>query len=193
MGAFLESTTIRWEVARGLTVVVAAFGIGGLAVTLVKPCQLRVAENIFILAGSLASAFVSALLVHLRLDHWPASVRRGIVMLLVSAVALQFLVSNITGAASRARQKRAQAEIRGLATRLESGIKVQPGLDPWGHRYLISVVPGRGYSIVSLGECSESDIQPGAAYVAGTTNRTTDDIVLLNGQFIRYPEGMQNQ
>jgi hypothetical protein len=192
MLAFFESTKTQWELARGATIVVASLAVGTLALALFRPCRLSVAENTFILAGSLTGALVSAILVLVRTERWPASIRRGIVVLLLSALALQFTISNMNGAATRARQKRAMAEMRGLSSRIESGETVRPGLDPWGHAYQLSL-NREGHTIVSLGECSESDIGKGQTYSPGTTNETTNDIVLSNGRFIRYPEGIQNQ
>jgi len=127
---------------------------------------------------------------------------------IIAAIAIPAL----TGAIQRARQKRTVAELRTIATAVSSYAvdfafmpKVGPGdanilapylvptyvrhlegVDGWA-RAIVYEASGLDYTVRSLG--SDGIAQVGAP-LGGTTS-FADDIVISNGIFVQWPEGMQ--
>jgi hypothetical protein len=67
-----------------------------------------------------------------------------------------------------------------------------PELDGWCHRFTIRSEEEH-YEIISLGKDGQADTSRSQDYVAGPTDRFEDDIVLRDGAFFRYPEGVRQQ
>jgi len=65
-------------------------------------------------------------------------------------------------------------------------VKKVPWQDGWRHDYRFGAL-GFEYTIVSLGRDGVAD----ASWIEGPTTRFTSDIVLYNGVFVQWPEGMQ--
>jgi type II secretion system protein G len=127
---------------------------------------------------------------------------------IIAAIAIPALTSAI----QRARQKRTMVELRTVATavssyatdfayvpRVPSGVvqdlipyltptylKVLPYLDGW-RRSMLYNSEGLNYTVRSNG--SDGLTQAGAP-LGGTTS-FADDLVMMNGVFVQWPEGMQ--
>ncbi len=119
----------------------------------------------------------------------------------------------LTSAIQRARQKRTMVELRSVATavssyatdfgfvpRLASGdveslaayllptyLRSLPGDDAW-QIPMVYESEGLDYTVRSLG----SDGVAQASLAWGPTTRFADDIVISNGIFVQWPEGMQS-
>lgn len=122
------------------------------------------------------------------------------------------VVPDILGAIDRKRQRESMKEMKQIASSIEeyraahgsyaawprgaiSEVLPQlpqqlPRLDAWCTEYEVASGP-EGYVIVSYGKDGERQLPPGGEYEPGTTTDFDDDIVLRNGEFLAYPEGMQ--
>lgn len=116
------------------------------------------------------------------------------------------------GAINRGRQKRTMADMRQCAVALEMygqayGIYPEtddpaelrsllleftqmPENDGWGQPWRVQVT-SFSYTIVSYGKCGEPDDPSLTSYETGTTTGFQSDIVYANGEFVRWPEGIQ--
>ncbi len=118
------------------------------------------------------------------------------------------------GTLDRARQRRTMADLHTIAIALESYntdfgfypagdggpvssisgdleptyVKPVPVLDGWSNPVGYAS-NGSGYTLSSRG----GDSAPSLPWPGGPTHRTGDDIVLVNGQFYQWPEGLQYQ
>ena len=125
---------------------------------------------------------------------------RAALLALLLFVVVGTLGPNLMGAVPRARQVRAMAQLRSLAGTLDPQLKGHTLLtgerlgptDPWGHPIRIVTRPDR-YFIISFGECGEPDLTSlnRSEYIPGPTTDYSADIVYSNGEFVRYPEGVQ--
>ncbi len=61
-------------------------------------------------------------------------------------------------------------------------------LDGWRNSYLYTSTDGDSYTLVSLGINNEFD----TPWTAGPTSYFVDDIVVVDGSFIQFPDGPQN-
>jgi general secretion pathway protein G len=128
---------------------------------------------------------------------------------IVAAIAIPALNSAI----QRARQKRTMADLRAVATavssyatdfgfvpRLASGevgsltgyliptyVRTLPTADAW-HTPMLYESEGLGYTLRSLG----SDGVAQGSLTLGPTTRLADDIVMADGVFVQWPEGIQS-
>lgn len=67
-------------------------------------------------------------------------------------------------------------------------IKAVPMLDGWNSWFLYGTTASRSdYAVVAAAQEGE----PQSAPVYGPTTDFTDDIILVNGQFVQWPEGVQ--
>jgi type II secretory pathway pseudopilin PulG len=122
-------------------------------------------------------------------------------------------IPNFLTAMNRSKQKRTMADMRTIGTVLEAYatdnrvypaadsldalrplvvpkyIKQLPTLDGWTHPFRYAPREN-GYSLVSAGSDGVFNQAP-AEYTKGTTNKFDCDIVLSNGEFVVYPEGVQ--
>jgi hypothetical protein len=116
------------------------------------------------------------------------------------------------GAVNRGRQKRTMADMRQCAVALEMygqthGIYPEtddpvelslllleftsmPEHDGWGRPWRVQVST-YSYTLVSYGKCGEPDYSSLAEYENETTTSFQSDIVYANGEFVRWPEGIQ--
>lgn len=121
-------------------------------------------------------------------------------------------VPNLLGAIDRVRQRETMDEMKQIAASIEeyraehgsyprwsrspiSKLSLAPPeeipiLDSWCTEYEVESGP-EGYVIVSYGKDCKAQVPPGDEYQPGTTTDFDDDIVLRNGKFFAYPEGMQ--
>ncbi len=121
-------------------------------------------------------------------------------------------IPGLTAAIQRARQKRTMVELRSVATavssygtdfgyvpRLSSGVvedltpyltptylKILPYLDGW-RRAMLYYSEGLEYTVRSTG--SDGLTQPGPP--TGPTTSYADDMIMVNGVFVQWPDGMQ--
>jgi hypothetical protein len=171
-----------------------------LAFALARPC--RISDIVALLTGSLAAWPALGYLLYLRFGcsrTLPASLWRAVLLAFGLWATVNILLSNLVGAVPRAKQVRAVAQLRALSGSLDSqranhalntGSHLGP-LDPWGHPLRIIVTSPDHYFLISYGECGDPDVASPLAY--GPSTPTTDsaaDIVVSDGVFIRYPEGV---
>ena len=119
-------------------------------------------------------------------------------------------IPNLLNAIDRAKQKRTMADLRGIATAVESynvdnsayptatdvsslSALIRPGYidtvppeDGWGHAFVIQSVP-LDYTIGSGGKDGGSLV-----FVGGPTSNFDDAIIFSDGTFVQWPEGTQN-
>lgn len=132
---------------------------------------------------------------------------------MVAAVA----IPNLLNAIDRGKQKRTMADIRTIATVMESYavdnnrypattgwqqagalkeivepvyIRQLPVVDGWNHGILV-LSDGENYTIVSPGKDGSSDGDWAGEIEAGPFDTFNHDIVFRNGQFVKWPEGTQ--
>jgi len=145
-----------------------------------------------------------------------------LIVVAIIGIIVAIAIPNLLNAIQRAKQKRTMADMRAAGTAAEAFavdwnhyppsaalllpptlaftsatlnymqptyIKLLPTLDAWGGPlYYDCTTPFQEYSIASYGK-------DGAVDTGFTTGPTTDfnkDIVFSNGQFLTYPEGVQN-
>lgn len=125
---------------------------------------------------------------------------------LIAAIA----VPNLLNAINRGKQKRTMADMRSMATAVESYavdntvyptatdvaslagsiepvyMDPVPVLDGWGHAYVIDSIPQR-YTLGSAGKDGGA-----LSYSGGPMSNFNDSIVFSNGRFAQWPEGTQN-
>jgi type II secretion system protein G len=128
---------------------------------------------------------------------------------IIAAIAVPSLLSAI----QRSKQKRSMADMRSIGTALEtyqidynkypqSGeanlvtlqpnyMRTVPTLDGW--RNIFKYVTPSSQQDYSLGSGGRDASNPTSSFGSGTATTTTfdDDIVFFDGQFTRYPEGVQ--
>jgi len=142
----------------------------------------------------------------------------GLVVIAIIGILAAIAVPNFITAKERAKQKRTMADIRSLATALETygtdheGEEYPPGeyaaslaphlqpkymnalpdVDGWGTGIGYSPLPNRGYMIRSAGGDKTFEHDSPDEYTRGATDNFDCDIVFSNGEFVQYPEGIQS-
>lgn len=139
----------------------------------------------------------------------------GLVLVAVLGIVAAIAIPNTLTAMQRSRQKRTMADMRSIATALESYatdndrypeatsvgdlapvlapkyIAIVPTLDGWGTPLRYEGTP-REYAIASGGADKRLDKGALRDYTPGTATQHFDcDIVFANGSFVQYPEGVQ--
>ena len=135
-----------------------------------------------------------------------------LVVVSVIGILAAIAIPNLTAAMDRARQRRSMAELRTVAQavstyaadytftpRVADGpvtglrdyltptyLRHLPEADGWG-RPLIYTTDGLGYTVT----CWGADGLPQVALTLGVTTDFAADIVIVDGLFIQWPEGMQ--
>jgi general secretion pathway protein G len=133
---------------------------------------------------------------------------------IVAAIA----IPNLLNAIDRGKQKRTMADMRSIGTAMESYaidnnrypgptdgwqgvgaieesleplyIRILPARDGWENPFLIWS-DGSSYKIVSPGKGGIVDGDYSGEVAGGATSNFTADIVFINGQFVQWPEGVQ--
>ena len=109
---------------------------------------------------------------------------------------LSIALSNLFSAIGRSKQVKTMAALRVLGAQLDPLLSSLPAgqrfgpPDAWGNPILIATQPGR-YVLVSFGECGIPDVSDPWHYLPGPTAFYNADAVYSNGQFLRYPDGVQ--
>ena len=119
-------------------------------------------------------------------------------------------IPNFLTATQRAKQKRTMADIRTIAQEVETyattkgaypeslaGLDLQTTKDGWGHPLRYECIPDAekrcgGYGIVSAGRDQEFEYDSLSDYEHEEKASFDADIVLVNGSFVQYPEGVRN-
>ncbi len=132
-----------------------------------------------------------------------------LIVVAIIGIIAAIAIPNLLNAMDRGKQKRTMADLRSIATAIEtyavensfyptasspvslagalepSYINTLPFEDGWGRAYTVDSVP-LDYTIWSGGS------DGGALnFVGGPTNSITDSIVFSNGIFVQWPEGTQ--
>jgi hypothetical protein len=94
-------------------------------------------------------------------------------------------VSELDTARNRSRQKRTMALLRDTAIRIEAGMPVVQPKDAWGYPLQVRVNDSH-YSIRSAGSDGKFEKTDPRGYAVGSAA----DIVLAEGTFLQYPEGI---
>ena len=150
-----------------------------------------------------------------------------LIVVMIIGIIVAIAVFNFLNAIQRARQKRAMADLRSIATALEtysvdhnvyptaaaaftlpsglalptvgvsssvigklqpSYIRLVPTVDPWMGTYLYSTnADASDYALRSTGR----DRSPEGTPVYGPVSNFNQDIILVDGSFVQYPEGTQ--
>jgi general secretion pathway protein G len=132
----------------------------------------------------------------------------GVVIAIVAVVVIigfigilaAIAIPNLLTAMQRAKQKRTMADIRQMASSVEEykaannkppeSIKIMK--DGWGNNFRYAN-DGTNYWIVSGGKDGKFEENEAWHYQHGGTTNFDCDIVLSNGEFQRYPEGVQQR
>jgi general secretion pathway protein G len=136
----------------------------------------------------------------------------GVVVIAIIGILAAIAVPNFLTAMERAKQKRTMADMRTIATALETygtdheGEEYPPGeyaaslaphlqpkylnalpeVDGWGTGIRYSPLPNHGYVIVSAGR--DKTFEQSDQYTKRETSNFDCDIVFSNGEFVQYPE-----
>lgn len=132
-------------------------------------------------------------------------------MVVVAGIVAAIAIPNLLNAVDRGKQKRTLADLRGIATAVESYavdfdaypvadstadlaaalvptyIKALPAQDGWGHTFRVSS-DGESYQLASPGKDGVFE-----TCERGQTTRFDDDICFADGHFVRYPEGLSGE
>jgi len=140
----------------------------------------------------------------------------GLVLVAIIGILAAIAIPNFVTALQRSKQKRTMADMRSLATALETYattanqypqaasaaelgpvltptyIKAVPTVDGWGTALRYEGSP-RDYAITSAGADQKFEHEVLGEYSPGTTTQNFDcDLVFANGSFVQYPEGIQS-
>ena len=144
----------------------------------------------------------------------------GLVLVAIVGILAAIAIPNFLTAMQRAKQKRSLADMRTVATALESYaveeaaypdatsmddlspllvpkyVEQVPAVDGWGTELRYACWPAgecRSYALISAGSDKTFEHDSVEDYAAGTTKSFDADIVFTDGRFLQYPEGIQAQ
>lgn len=131
---------------------------------------------------------------------------RTIVIAVICALGLAVDLPSMLTIDQRLRQKETMQRMRTIAAALHTyaaahhrypaidGVAalgaILPSEDGWSHRFALRS-QADSYILVSYGSHGEPDVASPEKYPVGPTTAFDDDIVMRNGEFIRFPEGLQ--
>jgi general secretion pathway protein G len=142
----------------------------------------------------------------------------GLVLVGILGILAAIAIPNLLTAMQRSRQKRTMADMRTIATALETygadheGEEYPPGenaaslaphlqpkyvnalpeVDGWSTVIRYSPLPNHGYMIRSAGGDRIFEHDSPDEYTRGATHNFDCDIVFATGEFVQYPEGIQS-
>jgi general secretion pathway protein G len=132
-----------------------------------------------------------------------------LIVVAIIGIIAAIAIPNLLNAIDRGKQKRTMADMRSIGTAIESYavdsnvypiaataaalaplvqpvyIKSMPLADGWNNTFQVASTTSE-YTLHSFGKDGS-----GTTCTAGITNSFSDEICFVNGQFIRYPQGMQ--
>ena len=142
----------------------------------------------------------------------------GLVVLAIIGILAAIAIPNLLTAMERARQRQALADIRAVSAavqtyasehqgrypdavhieQLQRQLNVElPTDDPWEHQYRYDCWSASGfgpcdhYGVASAGKDQKFTSDDLRAYIGrGATKLFIEDIVLVDGDFVQYPEGL---
>ena len=133
-----------------------------------------------------------------------------LIVVAIIGIIAAIAIPNLLNAIDRGKQKRSMADLRSIGTASEAYavdnnfypvgnlaavepvlepiyIKAMPLTDGWNNAVVyLGAANGIGYTVSSTGKNGAVD-----AWVGGMTNDFDCDIVFIEGQFVQWPEGMQ--
>ena len=133
-----------------------------------------------------------------------------LIVVAIIGIIAAIAIPNLLNAIDRGKQKRTMADIRSIGTASEAYavdnnfypigaltavepllepiyIKSMPLSDGWNNTMVyLGAAGGIGYTVSSTGKNGTAD-----AVVGGMTNDFDCDIIFIEGQFVQWPEGMQ--
>ncbi len=133
-----------------------------------------------------------------------------LIVVAIIGIIAAIAIPNLLNAIDRGKQKRTMADMRSIGTAVESYaidsniypvggdlatvsgdlapiyIKVLPTLDGWQGTIDYDSTDGSEYTVQAPAKGGVAD-----AYVGGEMHLFTDDIYFANGQFVQWPEGVQ--
>ena len=133
-----------------------------------------------------------------------------LIVVAIIGIIAAIAIPNLLNAIDRGKQKRSMADLRSIGTASEAYavdnnfypigglaavepllepiyIKSMPLADGWNNTVVFLGAPlGVGYTVSSTGKNGTVD-----AVVGGMTNDFDCDIIFIEGQFVQWPEGMQ--
>jgi len=136
----------------------------------------------------LGFALATATLTHLRRGQWARTTAIALAVGIGAFLVCLITFTNLLGTIDVGKQRYTMSHMREIAQAIQEGRSVEAQVDGWGTPYLIRR-DGANYTIVSFGNCGIPDLPRGSEYSIGPTNGFEADIVLINGQFTRYPLG----
>ena len=132
-----------------------------------------------------------------------------LIVVAIIGIIAAIAIPNLLNAIDRGKQKRTMADMRSIGTAVESYavdsnvypvattaallqgavqpfyIKTMPLNDGWNNVFQVTSAT-TDYTIYSRGKDGS-----GSTCTAGTTSTFNDEICFINGQFLRYPQGLQ--
>ena len=143
-------------------------------------------------------------------------VAAAFVIVAIIGILAAIAVPNLLTAMQRAKQKRTRADMRTIASALDTYgtehdreeypqgataevlrpylqpkyVETLPAIDGWGHPLRYTPLPNRGYAIASSGKDGAFQHDSLDEYTSGTTQHFDCDIVFANGEFMQYPDGV---
>lgn len=164
----------------------------------------------WILSFVLPSLFVYGVVERARRTPLRARVIRGAVLAALLAFIGSIPPSILFGAYDRGKQKRAVVELRGIAQVIHRHVVSPaaqdgpgdgdtlntladprvPPLDPWGCPYRIAYRDDDWFLFSTGSDCT-ADVEDPREYREGAEQLFEADIVIKNGRFLKWPEGMQ--
>ncbi len=172
------------------------FAVPSALAVIVRPCH-HVALQRLLFWSALGTAFTYYLAYQLLCRQAPGrALLRAALLGVTLSLVLSIQLSHLFGAIGRSKQVKTMSALRALGASLDKQLAALPTSqrfgpsDAWGNPILIATQPGR-YVIVSFGECGIPDSPDPWRYAPGPTSFFDADVVYSNGQFVRYPEGVQ--
>ena len=132
-----------------------------------------------------------------------------LIVVAIIGIIAAIAIPNLLNAIDRGKQKRTMADMRSVGTAVESYavdsnlyptagdaaallavvqpiyIKSMPTKDGWNHDFVVNSATTQ-YTIYSTGKDGI-----GSTCTSAQTNTFNDEICFINGQFLRYPQGVQ--
>jgi type II secretion system protein G len=132
-----------------------------------------------------------------------------LIVVAIIGIIAAIAIPNLLNAIDRGKQKRTMADIRSIGTAIETYsidnndypiaadmatlapliqpvyIRTAPQQDGWSNAFTVTAIVSE-YTV-----CSPGKAGTGACTATGSTNSFDDGITFVNGQFVQWPEGVQ--
>ena len=168
--------------------------------------------NAWIISFVAVSLAIYALVEAKRRTPLRALALRGVLLTFLLTLVGSIPPSFLFGALDRGKQKRAIADLSDIAAAIDRYVASHhtladvddvaelsslanlqlPTLDPWGCAYRIHSQDDDWF-LISTGSDCVADVQDLGEYIAGPEHRFEADMVVKNGEFLKWPEGMRHR